>query len=192
MRGFWKTGKELSDRAEISRISSWALGDLNLWISARSDNVKGGWGWGVKISARFSPWRKSRRGMKFGRFLSWSSGYENASLPIPLRPLETEDRLTLSWFASLKRHECASLIMKREITNATAQTHWKKRKTEGEKEDCFPTLVINIDKHLNKALTLLIHTITQVKQHSHTQSTIKNNPWTGSRVVKYKLSFTKQ
>ena len=44
MRGFWKTGKELSDRAEISRISSWALGDLNLWISARSDNVKGGLG----------------------------------------------------------------------------------------------------------------------------------------------------
>ena len=81
--------------------------------------------------------------------------------------------------------------MKSEITNATAQTH--KKKTEGEKEDCFPKLVITIDQHLNEALTLLIHTITQVKQHSHTQSTIKNNPWTGSHVVnKYKSSFTKQ
>ena len=69
----------------------------------------------------------------------------------------------------------------------------KKRETEGEKEDCFPKLVINIDQHLNEALTLLIHTITYVKQHSHTQSTIKNNPWTGSHVVnKYKSSFTKQ
>ena len=68
----------------------------------------------------------------------------------------------------------------------------KKGRTEGEKEDCFPTLVINIDQHLNEALTLLIHTITQVKQHSHTQSTIKNNPLTGSRVVsKNKSSFTK-
>jgi len=38
--------------------------------------------------------------------------------------------------------------MKREITDATAQTH-KKKKTEGEKKDCFPTLVINIDQHLN-------------------------------------------
>jgi len=47
--------------------------------------------------------------------------------------------------------------MKREITNATAQTQ---KKTEGEKEDCFPKLVINIDQHLNEALTLLIHTIT--------------------------------
>ena len=58
-------------------------------------------------------------------------------------------------------------IMKREITNATAQTHKKKRKkkekkreTEGEKEDCFPKLVININQQLNEALTLLIHTIT--------------------------------
>ena len=50
-------------------------------------------------------------------------------------------------------------IMKREITNATAQTH-KKKETEGEKEDCFPKLVITIDQHLNEALTLLIHTIT--------------------------------
>ena len=48
--------------------------------------------------------------------------------------------------------------MKREITNTTAQTQ-KKRETEGEKEDCFPKLVINIDKHLNGAFTLLIHTI---------------------------------
>jgi len=39
-------------------------------------------------------------------------------------------------------------------------THTKKRETEGEKEDCFPKLVINIDQHLNEALTLLIHTIT--------------------------------
>ena len=46
--------------------------------------------------------------------------------------------------------------MKREITNATAQTH-EKGKTEGEKEDYFPTLVINIDQHLNEALNLLIH-----------------------------------
>ena len=36
----------------------------------------------------------------------------------------------------------------------------KKRETEGEKEDCFPKLVINIDQHLNEALTLLVHTIT--------------------------------
>ena len=36
----------------------------------------------------------------------------------------------------------------------------KKREPEGEKEDCFPKLVINIDQHLNEALTLLIHTIT--------------------------------
>jgi len=36
----------------------------------------------------------------------------------------------------------------------------KKRETEWEKEDCFPKLVINIDQHLNEALTLLIHTIT--------------------------------
>ena len=50
--------------------------------------------------------------------------------------------------------------MKREITNATAHTHTKKKETEGEKEGCFPKLVINIDKHLNEALTLLIHTIT--------------------------------
>ena len=53
--------------------------------------------------------------------------------------------------------------MKKEITNATAQTHKKKKKrkkTEGEKEDCFPTVVINIDLYLNEALTLLIHTIT--------------------------------
>ena len=52
--------------------------------------------------------------------------------------------------------------MKREITNATAQTQKKKKKkkTEGEKEDCFPKLVINIDQLLNEALTLLIHTIT--------------------------------
>ena len=57
--------------------------------------------------------------------------------------------------------------MKREIISATAQTRLKKR-TEGEKDDCFPTLVINIDQHLNEALTLLIHTITQVKQHSYT------------------------
>ena len=44
MRGFWKTEKELSDQAEISRVSSWAVGDLNLWISAWLDNVKGGGG----------------------------------------------------------------------------------------------------------------------------------------------------
>ena len=48
--------------------------------------------------------------------------------------------------------------MKREITNASAQTH--KKKTEGKKEDYFPTLVVNIDQHLIEALTLLIHTIT--------------------------------
>ena len=39
------------------------------------------------------------------------------------------------------------------------QKHIKKKETEGEKEDCFPTLVINIDQHLNEGLTLLIHTI---------------------------------
>ena len=48
--------------------------------------------------------------------------------------------------------------MKREITNSTAQT--QKKETEGEKEDCFPKLVINIHQHLNEALTILIHTIT--------------------------------
>ena len=55
MRGFWKTEKELSDQAKISRVSSWAVGDLNLWISARSDHVKGGGGRnfrGVKIFLR--------------------------------------------------------------------------------------------------------------------------------------------
>ena len=78
--------------------------------------------------------------------------------------------------------------MKREITNATAQT--QKKETEGEKEDCFLKLVINIDQHLNEALTLLIHTVTQVKQHSYAQSTIKNNLCTGSHVVN--KSFTKQ
>ena len=35
----------------------------------------------------------------------------------------------------------------------------EKRETEGQKEDCFPQLVINIDQHLNQALTLLIHKI---------------------------------
>ena len=56
MRGFWKTEKELSDQAEISRVSSWAVGDLNLWISARLDNVKGGGGWWVETfgGLRFS------------------------------------------------------------------------------------------------------------------------------------------
>ena len=49
--------------------------------------------------------------------------------------------------------------MKREITNATAQTQ-KKERQKGEKEDCFPKLVINIDQNLNEALTLLIHIIT--------------------------------
>ena len=29
--------------------------------------------------------------------------------------------------------------------------HIKKKETEGEKEDCFPKLVINIDQHLNEA-----------------------------------------
>ena len=77
------------------------------------------------------------------------------------------------------------------LCKTTAQI--RKKKTEGEKEDCFPTIVINIDQCLNEALTLLIHTITHAKQHSNTQSTIKNNPWTGSHVVnKYKSSFTKQ
>ena len=39
----------------------------------------------------------------------------------------------------------------------------KKKKREERrwrKEDCFPKLVINIDQHLNEALTLLVHTIT--------------------------------
>ena len=35
----------------------------------------------------------------------------------------------------------------------------EKRETEGQKEDCFPKLVTNIDQHFNEALTLLIHTI---------------------------------
>ena len=39
-------------------------------------------------------------------------------------------------------------------------THTQKKETEKEKEDSFPKLVINIDQHLNEALTLLIHTIT--------------------------------
>ena len=36
----------------------------------------------------------------------------------------------------------------------------EKRETKGEKEDCLSKLVINIDQHLNEALTLLTHTIT--------------------------------
>ena len=54
---------------------------------------------------------------------------------------------------SLENFQVTDSIMKKEITNATAQK-------KGEKEDCFPTLVTNIDQHLNEALTLLIHTIT--------------------------------
>ena len=52
--------------------------------------------------------------------------------------------------------------MKREIINVTAQTHKEKKKkeVEGERENCFPKLVVNIDQHLNEALTLLIHTTT--------------------------------
>ena len=38
--------------------------------------------------------------------------------------------------------------------------HIKKKEIEGERENCFPKLVINIDQHLNEALTLLIHTTT--------------------------------
>ena len=40
------------------------------------------------------------------------------------------------------------------------QQHIQVKKTKEEKEDCFPTLVINIDQYLNEALTLLIHTAT--------------------------------
>ena len=57
MRGFWKTGKELSDRAEISRISS-----LNLWISAQSDNVKGGLGLGVETFGHIFPMKEKSEG----------------------------------------------------------------------------------------------------------------------------------
>ena len=63
MRGFLKTGKELSDRAEISRISSWLQGDLNLWISARSDNVKGGGGgWVVETFGQIFPMKEKSEG----------------------------------------------------------------------------------------------------------------------------------
>ena len=64
IRGFWKTGKELSDRAEILWISSWALGDLNLLISARSDNVKGGggWVWGVETFGQIFPMKEKSEG----------------------------------------------------------------------------------------------------------------------------------
>ena len=64
MRGFWKTGKELSDQAEISRISSWALGDLNLWISATlfRTTLKGGWGWRVETFGQIFPMKEKLEG----------------------------------------------------------------------------------------------------------------------------------
>ena len=112
MRGFWKTGKELSDRAEISRISSWALGDLNLWISARSDNVKGGL---VLVGRNFRPdfphEGKVGGGWNLAGFLVGARATKCIP-PHPSATTGTEDRLTLSWFASLKRHECASLTSK--------------------------------------------------------------------------------
>ena len=111
MRGFWKTGKELSDRAEISRISSWALGDLNLWISARSDNVKGGGGLaGRNFRPDFPHEGKVGGGWNLAGFLVGARATKCIP-PHPSATTETEDRLTLSWFASLKRHECASLIL---------------------------------------------------------------------------------
>ena len=112
MRGFWKTGKELSDRAEISQISSWALGDFNLWISARSDNVKGGLGLGGRnFRPDFPHEGKVGGGWNLAGFLVGARATKCIP-PHPSATTGTEDRLTLSWFASLKRHECASLIKK--------------------------------------------------------------------------------
>ena len=109
MRGFWKTGKELSDRAD-SWISSWALGDLNLWISAQSDNVKGGLGLvGRNFRPDFPHEGKVGGGWNLAGFLVGARATKCIP-PHPSATTETEDRLTLSWFASLKRHECASLI----------------------------------------------------------------------------------
>ena len=51
----------------------------------------------------------------------------------------------------------------KEITNARAQTQKKThhttehKKNRRRKENCFLTLIINMGKYLNKALTLLIH-----------------------------------
>ena len=76
MRGFWKTGKELSDRAEISRISSWVT--LTCEFQPDRRTLKGG---GVGLVGRnfrpdFPHEGKVGGGMTFGRFLSWSLGYE--------------------------------------------------------------------------------------------------------------------
>ena len=65
--------------------------------------------------------------------------------------------------------------------------HIKKSKTEGEKEDCFPTLVINIDQYLNEALfssfifqTLFWMTLSQVNSD-------KKYLYFNLRIVKNKL-----
>jgi len=149
MRGFWKTGKELSDRAEISRISSWALGTLTCEFQPDRTTLKGGGvGWS-KFSARFSPWRKSRRGMKFGRFLSWISGHEmhpspslcdhwnRRSLNIVVvnilfkeaRVCLLEKKIIVSIFSvfSLKIHSFACFIYARKTFQQLFTTHfsWK-------------------------------------------------------------------
>ena len=46
-------------------------------------------------------------------------------------------------------------MLQHKHTHTQKKKKKKKRETEGEKEDYFPKLVINIDQHLNEALTLL-------------------------------------
>ena len=112
MRAIWKTGKKLSDQAEISQINSWALGDLNLWISARSDNFKGGLGFtGRNFRPDFPHEGNIGGGWNLAGFLVGARDTKCVA-PHPSATTGTEDRLTLSWFTSLKRHECASLIYK--------------------------------------------------------------------------------
>ena len=66
MRGFWKTGKELSDRAEISRISSWALGALTCKFQPDWTTLKGGggggWGWVVETFGQILSMKEKSEG----------------------------------------------------------------------------------------------------------------------------------
>ena len=118
MRGFWKTGKELSDRAEISRISSWAPGNLKLWISARSNNVKGGLGLGGRnFRPDFPHEGKVGGGWNLAGFLVGARATKCIP-PHPSATTGTKDRLTLLQFASLKRHEFASLMSLAQINLA--------------------------------------------------------------------------
>ena len=104
MGGFWKTGKELSDQAEISRISSWAVGDLNLWISARSDNVKrGGWGGGGLEGRNFRGVKiflRNFHGHLLGEFrIEWVFVHPDPMSDVTCRRLGKKSKWILSGYA---------------------------------------------------------------------------------------------